>query len=176
VNVLKPGPGVGGHCIAIDPWFLTENTTRCRIVSLAREINEGMPNHVLQCVKRLVARIKNPVITVFGVAYKGGVDDTRETPALKFLKLAENEGYTVKVYDPYVKEFEYDVLGLEEAVKGSDCIVLITDHPEFKAVEPEGISKNMRNKNVVDTRNMLDTKRWEEAGFKVKVLGMTDYE
>jgi UDP-N-acetyl-D-mannosaminuronic acid dehydrogenase len=100
VNVLKPGPGVGGHCIAIDPWFLTENSTRCRIASLAREINDGMPNHVLQIVKRQVDCIKDPVITVFGVAYKGGVDDTRETPALKFIKLAENEGYKVKVHDP----------------------------------------------------------------------------
>ncbi|MCK4736665.1 MAG: nucleotide sugar dehydrogenase [Methanophagales archaeon] len=171
VNVLKPGPGVGGHCIAIDPWFLTENTTRCRIVSLAREINDGMPNHVLQIVKRLVDGIKDPVITVFGVAYKGGVDDTRETPALKFIKLAENEGCDVKVYDPYVKEFEYEILGLGESVRGSDCIVLITDHPEFKNVEPEGIARLMRNKNVVDTRKMLDTKRWEEAGFCVNVLG-----
>ena len=176
VNVLKPGPGVGGHCIAIDPWFLTENSTRCRIVSLAREINEGMPNHVLQIVKRLVDGIKDPVITVFGVAYKGGVDDTRETPALKFIKLAENEGYKVKVHDPHVKEFEYDVLGLEESVRGSDCIVLITDHPEFKKVEPEGISKLMRNNNVVDTRKMLDTKRWKEAGFSVNVLGMANYD
>jgi len=171
VNVLKPGPGVGGHCIAIDPWFLTENSTRCRIVSLAREINEGMPNHILQIVKRLVDDIKDPVITVFGVAYKGGVDDTRETPALKFIKLAENEGYKVKVHDPHVKEFEYEVLGLEEAARDSDCIVLITDHLEFKEVAPEGIFKIMRNKNVVDTGKMLDTKRWKEAGFSVKVLG-----
>jgi len=99
------------------------------------------------------------------------VDETRETTALKFIKLAEKEGYKVKVHDPYVKGFEYDVLGLEEAVTDSDCIVLITDHPEFKEIEPEGISKNMRNKNVVDTRNMWDTKRWKEAGFCVKVLG-----
>ncbi|NAS88575.1 UDP-N-acetyl-D-mannosamine dehydrogenase [ANME-1 cluster archaeon AG-394-G21] len=174
VNILKPGPGVGGHCIAIDPWFLTENTTRCRIVSLAREINEGMPNHILQIVKRQVDDIKDPVVTVFGVAYKGGVDDTRETPALKFIKLAENEGYKVKVHDPHVKEFEYgyEILGLEESVIGSDCIVLITDHPEFKNVAQEGISRLMRNKNVVDTRKMLDTKRWKEAGFNVNVIGV----
>ncbi len=79
---------------------------------------------------------------------------------MKFIKLAEKEGYKVKVYDPYVKEFEYEyeILGLEEAVKGSDCIVLITDYPEFKAVAPEGISRIMRNTNIVDTRNMWDTK------------------
>ena len=116
-----------------------------------------MPNHVLQIVKGMLNGVNDPVITVIGVAYKGGVDDTRETPALKFIRLAENEGYKVKVYDPYVKEFEYVILGLKEAVKDSDCIVLITDHPEFKEIDPEGISKLMRNKNVVDTRNMLDT-------------------
>jgi len=171
VNILKPGPGVGGHCIAIDPWFLTENSTRCRIVSLAREINDGMPNHVLQIVKGMLKGVNSPVITVFGVAYKGSVDDTRETPALKFIKLAENEGYKVEVHDPHVKEFEYEILGLEEAVKDSDCIVLITDHPEFKEINPKEISAVMRNKNIVDTRNMLDVERWKEAGFRVKVLG-----
>jgi UDP-N-acetyl-D-mannosaminuronic acid dehydrogenase len=171
VNVLKPGPGVGGHCIAIDPWFLTENSTRCRIVSLAREINDGMPNHVLQIVKQMLKDVDDPVITVLGVAYKGGVDDTRETPALKFIKLAENEGYKVKVHDPYVKEFEYDVLGLEEAVKDSDCIVLTTDHPEFKEISPAKIFELMRSKNVVDTRNILDAERWKGTGFKVKVMG-----
>lgn len=171
VNVLKPGPGVGGHCIAIDPWFLTENSTRCRIVSLAREINNGMPNHVLQIVKGMLKGVKNPIITVFGVAYKGGVDDTRETPALKFIKLAENEGYKVKVHDPHVKEFKYEILGLEESVRDSDCIVLITDHIEFKEIDLKEISGLMRNKNVVDTRNMLDVEWWKEVGFKVKVLG-----
>jgi len=177
VNILKPGPGVGGHCIAIDPWFLTENSTRCRIVSLAREINDGMPNHVLQIVKGMLKGVDDPVITILGVAYKGGVDDTRETPALKFIKLAENEGYKVKVHDPYVKEFEYEVLGLEESVRGSDCIVIITDHTEFKEINPEEISVLMRTKSVVDTRNILNLERWKEVGFKVHVLGHGhDYE
>ena len=148
VNVLKPGPGVGGHCIAIDPWFLTENSTRCRIVSLAREINDGMTNHILQIVKGMLKGVNVPVITVFCVAYKGGVDDTRETPALKFIKLAENEGYKVKVHDPHVEEFEYKIWGLEAAVRDSDCLIVITDHPEFKGVNPKEIANLMRTKNV----------------------------
>jgi len=171
VNILKPGPGVGGHCIAIDPWFLTENTTRSRIVSLAREINEGMSNYVFQIVRRILNDLADPVITVLGAAYKEGVSDTRETPALKFIRLAENEGYKIKVHDPHVKDFWYEVLELKEAVRDSDCIILITDHPEFKEINPKEIYSTMRNKNVVDTRNMLDVERWEEAGFKVKVLG-----
>jgi len=177
VNILKPGPGVGGHCIAIDPWFLTENSTRCRIVSLAREINDGMPNHVLQIVKGMLDGVSDPLITVFGVAYKGGVDDTRETPALKFIKLAENEGYKVKVHDPYAKEFEYELLGLEEAVDGSDCLIIITDHPEFKKINPERIFELMRSRNVVDTRNILNYKALKEEGFNIRILGnLPDYE
>jgi UDP-N-acetyl-D-mannosaminuronic acid dehydrogenase len=170
VNILKPGPGVGGHCIAIDPWFLVENSIRSRIVNLAREINESMPRHILRLVKELGIGTHG-TITVLGVAYKGDVDDTRETPALKFIKLAENEGYTVKVHDPYVKNFEYDVLNLEAAVKDSDCLVIITDHSQFKEIDPGEISKLMRGKNVVDSRNILDLDRWKKAGFKVKVLG-----
>lgn len=171
VNILKPGPGVGGHCIAIDPLFLTENSTKCRMISLAREINDSMPNYVLQIVRELLEDVKDPIITVFGVAYKGEVDDTRETPALKFIKLAENEGYNVKVHDPLVKSFEYEILGLEEAVRDSDCLVIITDHSKFREIDPGTISKLMRKKNVVDSRNILDWDKWEKAGFRVNVLG-----
>ena len=171
VNILKLGPGVGGHCIAIDPWFLTENSTKSRMISLAREINDSMPNYVLQIVRRMLGDAKDPTITVFGVAYKGDVNDTRETPALKFIKLAENEGLKVKVHDPYVKNFEYEIMDYEDAVKDGDCIVVITDHSVFKEINPETISKLMRRKNVVDCRNILDRERWERIGFNVKVLG-----
>jgi len=170
VNILKPGPGVGGHCIAIDPWFLVENSVRSRIVNLAREINDSMPRHVLRLVKELGIGTHS-TITVLGVAYKGDVDDTRETPALKFIKLAENEGYEVKVHDPLVKSFEYEILSLEAAVKDSDCLVIITDHSKFKEIEPGEIARLMRKRNVVDSRNILDRERWERAGFRVKVLG-----
>jgi len=170
VNILKPGPGVGGHCIAIDPWFLVENSVRSRIVNLAREINDSMPRHVLRLVKELGIGTHS-TITVLGVAYKGDVDDTRETPALNFIKLAENEGYEVKVHDPLVKSFEYEILSLEAAVKDSDCLVIITDHSKFKELEPGEIARLMRKRNVVDSRNILDKERWERAGFKVKVLG-----
>ena len=171
VNILKPGPGVGGHCIAIDPWFLTESSTKSRMISLAREINDSMPNYVLQIVRKMVGNVKDPTITVFGVAYKGDVDDTRESPALKFIKLAENEGFRVKVYDPYVKNFEYEIMDYKDATKDSDCMVVITDHSVFKDINPEPISKLMRRKNVLDCRNILDRKKWKMFGFNVKVLG-----
>jgi len=171
VNVLLPGPGVGGHCIAIDPWFLTENSTRCRMISLAREINDSMPNHVFRIVKKMISGIRYPVISILGVAYKGNVDDTRETPALKFIKLAMNEGFSIKIHDPHVKDFEYKIMELDEAIYDSDCIVLLTDHAEFEKINPATIATKMRNRNLVDTRNLLNVLKWKKEGFNVRVLG-----
>ena len=175
VNILNPGPGVGGHCIAVDPWFLTEDSTKNRIISLAREINDSMPVHVLHRVRKMLANIKQEVmsITILGVAYKGDIGDTRETPALKLIRLAEKEGYAVKIYDPYVneEEFEYPLLPLEEAVKNSDCIVVLTDHNEFKSLSPAKIGEFMRTKKIFDTRNCIEHKKWRENGFEVEILG-----
>ncbi|MBR1368261.1 UDP-N-acetyl-D-mannosamine dehydrogenase [Methanocalculus chunghsingensis] len=169
VNLLKPGPGVGGHCIAVDPWFLTENSTNTGMIQLSRDINETMPNYVIQHVRSILKGVREPVITVFGVSYKGNIDDCRETPALKFIQLALNEGYQVKCFDPLVKEFAYDLSPMHEALEGSDCIILITDHDQFKEIDPATLL--MRRKNIVDTRNLLDHQRWRSAGYYVKLMG-----
>jgi len=171
VNLHRPGPGVGGHCIAIDPWFVIQNSSNGRLIALARHINDTMPNYTLRKVREMLKGVEYPTVTVLGVAYKGNVGDARETPALRFIKLAENEGFKVKVYDPLVKEFEYPLLSLEEAVKDSDCIVVITDHEVFKFLDPEKIGQLMRHKFVFDGRNILDHEKWKKAGFKIKVLG-----
>lgn len=169
VSILDPGPGVGGHCIAIDPWFLTENSTQCKIVSKAREINDSMPNYVLQIVRNLFHYIKDPVISILGVAYKGNIGDTRGSPAFKFIQLAENEGYTIRCHDPYVKEFPHPLRDLGDATAGSDCIVVLTDHDQFRAIDPAELQ--VRTKSVVDTRNVLAHERWINQGFAVRVLG-----
>lgn len=170
VNIHKPGPGVGGHCLAIDPWFLTQNTKKFKLIRLAREMNDSQPNDVFYLVKDFLKDIKKPTVTVLGVAYKGDVDDTRLTPALRFIDLMLDEGFNVKIHDPFVKEFKYRLLSLEEAIKDSDCIVIITDHTLFKQINPEKIAIMMRSKNVFDTRNILDHKKWQKAGFNVEIL------
>jgi len=167
VNIHKPGPGVGGHCISIDPWFLL--TKNSDIVLKAREINDSMPNYVFKFLKDLTTHIKNPVVTVFGVAYKGNVDDTRESPTITFIEICLKEGFKVRLFDPYVKDFKYELVSIDEATKGSDCIVIITDHDEFKKINPNSL--NMRNLNVFDTRNIIDPDKWKKAGFNVKLLG-----
>ncbi len=171
VDILNPGPGVGGHCISIDPWFLSSNSTKSKMITLAREINDFMPNFVVSKARNMISDVSDPCITIFGVAYKGNVDDTRETPAKKIIKLAENEGLDVKCYDPHVENFDYELYSLKESVKKSDCIVIVTDHNDFSELNPEILGKNMRNKNILDTRNMIDVEDWEDSRFNVTVVG-----
>ena len=173
VDILKPGPGVGGHCIAIDPWFLVETSLNAQLIQMARSINDSMPYYTLRLTKQILGSdIEFPIITILGVAYKGNVDDTRETPASKYIHLAEKYGMKIKIHDPLCNEFEGgELLTLEEAVKDSDCIVVITDHDVFKELDPEKIAALVKQKNVLDARNILDHKRWKKAGFKIKVLG-----
>jgi UDP-N-acetyl-D-mannosaminuronic acid dehydrogenase len=172
VNILKPGPGVGGHCIAIDPWFLTEETENAVIIKTARNINDSMPSHVIDLVKSMVTSIENPKITVLGVAYKANVDDARETPASEIIKEARELGWTVSVVDPYVKQAEFpELVSIEKGLTDSDCMVLVTNHDKFKEIEPENIKSLMKTRNLVDTRSFLDHDKYENAGFKVKILG-----
>ncbi len=169
VDILQPGPGVGGHCIAIDPWFLTEGSIRAGLIQLSREINDSMPNYVIHLVRKMLRGIRDPTLTIFGVSYKKDIGDTRETPALKFIQLAENEGYRVRCYDPHVSAFDYPLYDLDEAVQGSDCIVLITDHDLFRYIDPATFS--MRHRYLIDTRNHLNKQAWIDAGFSIKILG-----
>jgi len=171
VNILKPGPGVGGHCIAIDPWFMVEKSSRSKIVTLAREINDFMPIQVVKIVKEMLSgsvqpRWINPKITILGFAYKANVDDSRESPAFKIKRIAESEGMEVSLYDPYIPQ---EGVTLQNAIEDADCLVLVTDHDEFKEIDPRALM--VRHKNLLDTRNSLDHRRWEEAGFCVRVLG-----
>lgn len=173
VNILNPGPGVGGHCIAVDPWFLTENTINSKIINIAREINESMPSYILSKAKNMLSaqHIKNPTITIFGVAYKANIDDTRETPAIKLIKLCDKEGWNVKIFDPLVRKFDYPLLSLEESIKDSDLIVIEVGHEYFKSLDPKYIGGLMKNKNIIDTSNIINEAEFLEETFCVKKLG-----
>ena len=172
VNILKPGPGVGGHCIAVDPLFLVEKSGKSRIVSLAREINDSMPVYVMKLANELLKKTVNPTVTLLGLAYKGNVDDTRESPSFKLKKIAESEGITVKCYDPLVKHYEENAPSLEEATRDSDCLIVVTDHEVFTHIDPHTLP--IRQKNVIDTRNILAHKTWRDAGYKVRILGVAE--
>lgn len=172
VNIHLPGPGVGGHCISIDPWFLLKKGRNgTKVIRMAREINDSMPEHIVKRVTEMIREISNPIVTILGVAYKANVDDWRETPALKIIKLARKNGWEVKIHDPLVKDFPYKIENdFNKATIGSDCLILVTNHDFYNNINPAEI-KNMRNKNIFDSRNLIEESKWISAGFKTIILG-----
>jgi UDP-N-acetyl-D-mannosaminuronic acid dehydrogenase len=175
VNVLKPGPGVGGHCIPVDPHFLSNaNPFVTELIQTARRVNERMPHVVVRLVDEILLPMQvGSKIALLGAAYKADVDDTRESPAAAVVNLLLQRRHRVSVYDPIAQTFEYLLSPtLEDAVCGCDAIVLITDHREFLEIDPSTIGPLVRRKSVVDARNFLDREKWEAAGFAVRTLGV----
>lgn len=171
VNIHSPGPGVGGHCLAVDPWFIVEKSKEAKLINLSRQINDSMPEFVISRVKHLIKEISEPVVTVLGVSYKGNVDDTRESPATEIIKGLIEDNIEIRIYDPHVRNYEFEVKGLEDAFDNSDLVLILADHSEFKYLFPAEIGKLMRNKKLLDTKNCINHERWREDGFFVEVLG-----
>jgi len=168
VNIHMPGPGVGGHCLAIDPYFVAAEAPQdAKLIRLARDINRGMPDFVVESTQMLLKGIEKPKITVFGVTYKGNVDDIRESPALKITEKLSAMGYDVVINDDHVKKPGY--LGIYEAVKGSDIILLLADHNEYKTIDHAKIAKLMRTPMLFDTKAIAEQN--ENSGLKIINFG-----
>lgn len=171
IDLHRPGPGVGGHCLAVDPYFLIQKgLNKNGLITKARAINEGMPSVVVKELEEILKDMEPPTVSIFGVTYKGNVDDTRGCPALELIKGLEERGIKTRAYDPHVDVFAYKLYTLKEAVNGSDCILITADHEEFKEVDIEYIAPLMRHKIIFDTKNCIDSCKWMEYGFKTYVL------
>lgn len=157
VNLHTPGPGVGGHCLAVDPYFIiAEAPEHALLIKLARDINVSMPEYVVHHTKDILSRIGGNKVTVFGLTYKGDVDDIRESPAFDIYEMLTASQYEVVAYDPHVKqEFVEEDMGT--AVKDSDLVLILSDHSEFKQLT-DGDFDGMRNKYILDTKNVVKTK------------------
>lgn len=161
VNILNPGPGVGGHCIAVDPWFIVAAAPeQSQLIRTAREVNEGRPGRVVDSVAEAVGAISNPVIACLGLAFKANIDDLRESPALAITQQVARRlpGATVVAVEPHVKELPQSLHGLDnvslvsidEALIKADVVVLLVDHNQFKTVS----SADLEGKQVIDTRGL----------------------
>jgi UDP-N-acetyl-D-mannosaminuronic acid dehydrogenase len=174
VNVLRPGPGVGGHCIAVDPWFLVGAAPdQAHLIRTSRGVNDAMPEHV---VSRLRALVPPPApIALLGVTYKAEVDDVRESPALRVAELAVEQGYTVRLCDPHVKAdtpgLPAELLPIEHALRDAEVVMLLVDHHAFQELDLDLVAALVSGKRVLDTRNALDRVAWQAHGFEVSVLG-----
>jgi UDP-N-acetyl-D-mannosaminuronic acid dehydrogenase len=153
VQILSPGPGVGGHCISVDPWFLVHAAPELTpLMRTAREVNDRKPHFVVQQVIEATSGLKSPVIGCLGLAYKADVDDLRESPALHIVrKLRSCSLGEVLACEPYVtaEQFqEFPLTPLEEVLRRAQVLVLLTDHRPFRELRPEALA----GKVLVDTR------------------------
>ncbi len=172
-----PGPGVGGHCIPVDPYYLIEkaktNGFSHRFLSLAREINNSMPDYVFKIIQNELNNINLPLkgtrIGILGYAYKKNIGDARETPAHRLIHLLHEQGSTVHIYDPFVPQ-ESTHLSLASILNDSDLVVFVTDHDEFTQMDYT-LLKNNKTKVVIDPRNVLDQEKIISLGLKHRGVG-----
>ena len=175
VNIHTPGPGVGGHCIAVDPWFLVElDPKNSKIIHLARQTNDGMPSYTAQLTADILKAkgIQDPKVAVFGLAFKGNIDDMRESPSVEVVEQFRVRQIEFTAYDPHIKtnNLPEQTQERQEALNDASAIVILTEHQAFKEIDPKSLS-SMKHKVVIDTKNCVNRKVWEEAGFDVYVLG-----
>ena len=155
VNIHTPGPGVGGHCLAVDPYFIISKAPeQSKVISLAREVNNSMPQYVVDTVEKLLSKNNGKKVTIFGLTYKGNVDDIRESPAIEIYEiLKEKTDYEVVAYDPHVL-LDFVEKDIEKAVTDSDLILVLADHNEFKELTSDVFEK-MNTPLVFDTKNVV---------------------
>lgn len=155
VNILQPGPGVGGHCIAVDPWFIVSSAPEeSRLIRTAREVNDAKPEWVLNKVRCKAARFKDPVIGCLGITFKANIDDLRESPAMDITQLLIHANIgEVMVCDPNVahNKVSFPLYDLKEVIKKSDILLLLVDHHEFTEIDFEII----KDKVVIDTKGVF---------------------
>lgn len=162
VNILNPGPGVGGHCIAVDPWFIvSQNPKSARLIATARNVNDDKPKWVLSRVGQAVSKLKqsgigNPVVACLGLAFKADIDDLRESPAVAITSaLAEQGGMRLLAVEPNITELPaalaqagVELAGMQAAFDQADIILVLTDHAEFKQASLPGSA------TIIDTRGI----------------------
>jgi len=162
VNILQPGPGVGGHCIAVDPWFIVSSVPNtARLIRTAREVNDYKPQVVMDMVKTKLGSFTAPVLACLGLSFKANIDDLRESPALYIVEtLARENVAQMLVVEPYVTELPASLQDrsnvqkrdLKDALDMADVILLLVDHNEFKQVD----KSQLLGKVVVDTRGIYN--------------------
>jgi dTDP-alpha-D-glucose dehydrogenase len=186
VNILYPGSGVGGSCLVKDPWFVHHIAKKygldLKIPKASREVNDSMPQHMYDMIalslKETGKEVANSKVAILGIAFKGGTGDTRSTPAKDLIKLLETGNANILAYDPWVEREEAATVtkkmtdSLEEVLKDADCVVIETDHPEFKELDISKIKElGKENVCIIDGRNVFDSKKVKEIGLSYKGIG-----
>jgi UDP-N-acetyl-D-mannosaminuronic acid dehydrogenase len=154
VNILQPGPGVGGHCIAVDPWFIVHRSPEyARLIRTAREVNDYKPEWVMERVRKQAAKFKKPVIGCLGLSFKADVDDLRESPAMDIVRRLQKENLgELLICEPTLKSHpELELVSLQTVMRDADIVLLLVDHKSFKRIT----ASDLKEKIVIDTRGII---------------------
>jgi len=160
VNILSPGPGVGGHCIAVDPWFIVDSAPdQANMIRLAREINDYKPHYVIDKVIKAADEFKRPVIACLGLAFKADIDDLRESPAVNIAKALKKQNIgEILVVEPNIKalpaslaELSTNLVSLSEAIEKANILLILVDHKQFKTLSLADVARKI----VIDTRGIF---------------------
>ena len=176
VTILNPGPGVGGHCISVDPWFLVEAApTKANLIRQARQVNDSQPDYLVDFIQRKTGDIQGKRIAALGLTYKPDVDDLRESPAIDTVKILRVKNAKVITFEPFKADFAIEGTehadSLEAAVKDADILLLLVGHAQFKALDPQDLKKLTGAKIVIDAVNCWNREAWLAAGFDYYHLG-----
>jgi UDP-N-acetyl-D-mannosaminuronic acid dehydrogenase len=178
VRILNPGPGVGGHCISVDPWFLVEAAPDITpLIRTARMVNDAQPHFVLDLVRKAVGNdLAGKRVAALGLSYKPDVDDLRESPAIEVAHLLVEAGCQVWAFEPCKPEAVIEglttVATLEAALRDSEVLLLLIGHSVFRGLDPQAVAQMTQARVVIDTINGWPADDWQAAGFKVYRLGV----
>lgn len=192
INILSPGPGVGGHCISVDPWFFVEAAPELStLIYQARQVNDAQPHFVVEKVKQALSALsgaeqsrsatdnilKDKKIAALGLAYKPDVDDLRESPAIEVVHLLQKEGAHVKAWEPFAPAAKLEGVEMapdfDAAIKAADAILLLVNHSQFRDSNPVSLASKTNARIIVDTVSAWDAEKWISAGFRFHRLGDT---
>lgn len=176
VRILNPGPGVGGHCISVDPWFLVEAAPDLTpLIRTAREVNDGQPRFVVDLVRRALGSLENARVAALGLSYKPDVDDLRESPAVEICRELSAAGANVRAYEPYkpdaVIEGVSTATTLGEIIDEADVLLLLVGHTPLRNMDPVDVAQLTAARVVVDCVNGWNRAEWEGNGFHFYRVG-----
>lgn len=177
VKILNPGPGVGGHCISVDPWFLVEAAPQITpLIRTAREVNDAQPQHVVDLCRKYFGNLKNKQICALGLAYKADVDDLRESPSITICELLQQAGAKVIAYEPFRSDYlnpHFEVAkSFAGAVQESEVLLLLTAHAELRNLNPAEVGGLTKARIAFDTCGGWEEGKWIKAGFQYLRLGV----
>jgi nucleotide sugar dehydrogenase len=173
VEILDPGPGVGGHCLPVDPLFLAAESDSTALVDCARAVNDGMTDYIVEILQDELGDIHDSDIAILGVAYKGNVDETRNSPGLALAQQLEglseavapiaDGGSTdeIRLTDPHVTDESLNLVSLTEALRGADAAVITAAHDEYATLDPERVA-SLQTGLLLDTVDVLDAQDWRD--------------